>query len=285
MWLLLLACTRSDRDSGADSPFRQDFRDVGLPKAAGEGFAFASSQETAFGFEHVVPRVVWGNSPPTEMILSLWEFVQGENISDPGTCPYQTADGATTTWNTNCRSQDGYNWDGTVTRVSWEEAGQEWEHWTFDLQLDSDVEGRKFDRIALDGQYYFAGSSEDDGVLSHTQVNYIIDAEGYWTTAFKEDVEPAWHGLAMTGTWETWDDGTYMFRGLTDLGEMGGFAFETDGMEEVTNCVREPKGEMRMSTPDNEAVLTFEGGGQCDGCGQLDLNGERQETACDQSYL
>ena len=285
MLMLLLACTRGADDTGAAALFRQDFRDAGLPHAGGEGFTFSSSQQTAFGFEHVVPGVVWGNSPPTEMVLVLWDYVQGENIADPGVCPYKTADGASTTWNTNCRSADGYDWDGSVTSVVWEEGGQEWEHWTFDLVLESDIEGRKFDRIALDGQYYFGGRSDDEGVLSHTQANYTIDAVGYWSGAFKDEVEPAWHGLSTTGTWETWDDGTYVFNGLMDLGEHGGFAFTTEGMEEVSNCVREPKGEMTMTTPDSTAVLTFEGAGQCDGCAQLDLDGVRQNTACDQSYL
>ena len=48
----------------------------------------------------------------------LWEDVLlGENIADSGTCPYLVADGPETSWRTNCRSQDGFNWSGFVSRV------------------------------------------------------------------------------------------------------------------------------------------------------------------------
>ncbi len=278
----MLACTRGE-DTGNQELFLVDTRDAGIPLADGQGYQF-DPQRAAFGFEHVVPGVVWGNSPSTEMILLLWEYAQAENISDPGICPFATADGATTTWNTACRSAEGYDWTGTVSKVAWEESGHDWEHWTFDLLIESDRESRKFDSISLQGEYFFAGSNPDLGLLSHTQSNYVIDARGYWSTSFKEDVEPAWHGMAVTGTWETWTDGTLVFAGLMDLGELEGFAFSTPGLQEVTNCVREPKGSMTMS---NEATaeLVFEGAGQCDGCAQFTLDGERQNTACDQSYL
>ncbi len=281
MLLLLLACLRGN-DTGNADLFLVPSRDAGLPVAVGAGYEF-SPQTAAFAFEHVVPGVVWGN-PAKEMIETLWEYVQAENISDPGICPYLTADGATITWKTNCRSAEGYDWSGTVTSVSWEEAGQNWEHWTFDVLIESDLEARKFDRIALTGQYYLAGADADLGVISHTQANYIIDGVGYWEGAFKDDVEPAWHGLAVTGTWETWDDGTLLMDGLMDLGEFKGFHFTTEGLEGVNNCVREPKGELILRS-ESTARLVFEGAGQCDGCAQLILDGERQNTACDQSYL
>ena len=40
-----------------------------------------------------------------------------------------------------------------------------------------------------------------------------------------------------------------------------------------------------LDSQTHASELVFEGAGQCDGCAQFTLDGERQNTACDQSYL
>lgn len=275
---LLLACTAPDSDNA--SPFLLDARLEPMPRATADGFPSDDPEEAYFAAQHVVPGLHWGNSPPTELVISMWEHLMGENVADPGSCPYGVIDGSEVVWSTECRSQDGYNWTGTATEVTWSEAGQEWVHWSFDLQVESDVESRTFDRIALQGEYLFAGADRDVGLLSHTEMDLVMEVDGYWDTIGKDKLGDAWAPMALTGVWETQLNGElelYQMEGQLELGDLGGLSFKAaDGLES-DGCAVEPRGTLTLG---GDVTLRFEGDARCDNCAQHSVDGSDPTLAC-----
>jgi hypothetical protein len=274
---LLLACTGPETD---DSTFMLDARLEPLPRATSGGYPADDPEEAYFAAQHVVPGLHWGNSPPTELVIGMWEHLMGENVADPGSCPYGVIDGAEVVWSTECRSQDGYNWSGTATEVTWSEGGQEWTHWTFDLQVDSDVESRTFDRIALDGEYIFGGADRDKGLLSHTEMDLVMEVEGYWDTIGKDRLGAAWAPLALTGMWETQLNGElelYQMKGHLELGDDGGLTFDGQGGLESDGCAVEPRGALALG---DDVTLRFEGDNRCDNCAMHSVDGSDPTLAC-----
>lgn len=282
MLLLLAACTNGTEDQ--DERFLIATRDAGNPIAQGSGFDPSDPAEALFAAQHLVPDLYFGNSPSSEIALEMWDHLQGDNIADTGICPYLVADGPEEIFKTDCRSQEGYDWAGEVRYVEWEEEGQDWKHWTFDVDVSTDLEDKSFERLALTGEIFYASANEDIGLISHTQSNVRIDAEGYWANKLVngDNLELAWQGLAMTGVWETQetDEGRiFVHTGLADLGEFGGFTFDTEGLDEQSDCVGEPKGTLTLNG-DVAGTLRFEGGARCDGCAAHTADGGDETLAC-----
>ncbi len=280
----LSACTRGEDPDTVD--WLIEARDAGDPLASGLGFDEADPTVTFFAAQHVVPGLYFGQSPPSEIALLLWDHLQGDNISDEGICPALRADGATLVYTTGCRSAEGYNFSGTVEETEWEEEGQRWQRWAFDLVVDSDIEGASFRRIGLLGEIWYASANEELGLLGHTQTNLRIETEGYWTQKLHgENLELAWSELALTGIWETQEDPDgerHVFNGLADLGSFGGYEFSSEGLlDQPAKCVGEPKGSMELG----EARLLFEGPGRCDKCAEATIDGDTTLACPSLEYL
>ncbi len=273
---LLLACSGETTDPIA---WTVDAVDLGDPVAAGTGYDFDSPQAAWLAAEHVVPGLTW-TWPASNVPLFLWdEVLMGENVADEGTCPYLTASGAAETWRSDCRSQDGYDWDGDYTVEEAEEGS--WTRFSYDLalQVDSDVEGRAFDHIALTGPMVYV-DGDDEPLVRSSQSNLLVEAAGYWSRGFEDTYEAAWSQLAISGRWEgltAHGAETVTLEATVDLGEWQGFA--ATGELTLHDCLLEPAGEITLVGAQT-AVLAFQGDDGCDGCAELTVDGERQANAC-----
>ena len=248
--------------------------------AKGTGYTFDSPQSTWFAGEHALPELRW-TVPPSNIPIYLWEDVLGgENVWDAGSCPYLTLDGNKTTWSANCRSQEGYDWSGSVSLTETNEA-QRAELWEFDIEVSSDREGRIFEHIRMEGTIHYI-TGDNTPLARHAQANIKIEAPGYWEGAFDDELDAAWTDLKMTGIWESQvknDQEFWQVDAAVDLGSMGGFTVFTEQLWVETDCAGEPRGEALLSGT-NEARLSFEGADTCNGCAQLWLDDERAPNAC-----
>ncbi|MCB9758252.1 MAG: hypothetical protein H6739_00290 [Alphaproteobacteria bacterium] len=280
--LMALACTGEDPDD--TTLFLLPERGTGTALATGSGMDLSTPQAAFFAAGHVAQEIDarWG-FPATQIPLLLWEDVLlGENIADPGSCPYSVADGPETTWRTGCRSQDGYTWAGEVSKTTWEEDETgDWLHYTFDIDVSSDNEGRAFDRIAMSGEFYYL-NGDSEPLARYAEANLRVEAEGYWAHNFEDALEDAWSDLALTGRWQTLDedgDAVHAFEAAADLGAYGGFAASTGELVDSGSCVAEPEGSIALEG-DQSARLDFEGRDRCDGCAEFYLDGARGPNAC-----
>jgi hypothetical protein len=154
--------------------------------ATGSGYSFVDPQTTWFAAEHALPSL-WWSVPASNIPLYLWEDVlSGEDVMDVGSCPYLTLDGDVTTWRANCRSQEGYNWSGSVSVQTTDDGKWNTQEWTFDVQVSSDREGRLFDRVQMEGQVRYI-DGDDSPLARHVQVDLHLEAPGYWAGAFKPE--------------------------------------------------------------------------------------------------
>jgi len=246
-------------------------------------FSPANGTEAWFAAEQITPGLVW-DYPPSNVPLYLWEDIaQGENIADPGSCPYTTIDGNALTWVSNCRSQDGYEWSGKVTQTEWEEDDLRWTLWEFDLEIIGDVEDPSFDRLTLDGKLYVAlgdGESLDRSV----QVNARAGIEGFWSQQSSIDQrEAAWADWVNTGRYEqvpSENGNVHLFSGNVELGSLGGFQYKTSELQEVSTCPGEPSGSLEIVSDTDNLQLQFNGAEGCDQCADLIRDGEFAGQAC-----
>ncbi len=273
---LLFACSG---DQAPQTEWLVDAVDLGEPLAGGTGFAFDTPQAAWLAAEHVVPGLTW-SWPASNVPLFLWnDVLMGENVSDEGTCPYLTASGTAETWRSDCRSQDGYDWDGDYTVDEVEDGS--WTTFAYDLGLivDSDVEGRAFDRVSLKGPMVYV-DGDDEPMVRSSQSNLVVEVAGYWSRGFEDALEDAWSRLAISGRWEGQaQDGSEQItlEAAVDLGSWGGFV--ATGSITVDDCLLEPAGQVSFVGAQT-AVLTFQGDDACDGCAEVTVDGERQANAC-----
>lgn len=279
MWWLWLAC----KPDPAVDPFIVDRPALGAALAEGLGYDLGTPQAAWFAAQHAATGLDgrWP-FPGSNIPLLLWEdLLAGQNVADVGTCPYSVLEGDATVWKTGCRSQDGYDWSGEVRTQAVPTDRGEWEVWEFELEVASDVEGRSFDRVALEGSFWYL-DGDDQPLARFVEANWAAEVEGWWANSFEDELEQAWHHLALTGAWQITVEGgvnTTTARAAADLGDYGGFTLSTDDLAEATGCPGEPEGELALSGL-QEAVLRFEGAARCDGCAVFLLDGERQGNAC-----
>ncbi len=213
-----------------------------------------------------------------------------QNEATLGQCVCVCADGRTTlVYDGNCRSAEGYDFSGEVSILEWEEEGQGWQHWDFDIVVETELPDQSFDRIGLTGEIFYGSANEDIGLVSHTQTNVQMESEGYWANKAVngDNLEAAWSEVAFTGIWETQDLGTrtYVHVGVLDLGDFGGFTFQTEGLvDQGASCVGEAKGRVQISGT-ADATLRFEGSERCDGCAEHTAEGATTLACASREYL
>ena len=163
---LLLGCSPS-----AEDPFLLPEADLGTPVAASEGYALTGGDEAWLAAAQLLPDQLWAD-PGYELPLAIWDRIyDDESIADEGSCPYIVADGPTLTWVSNCRSQEGYDWSGTVSRTEDETDGRPTTLWEMDLEIIADTDFPRFSHIKLSGTALSTDSQcpgEPDGPLTLT---------------------------------------------------------------------------------------------------------------------
>ena len=274
----LLACSGRSSDTGEQMWLGPE-TDLGTSLAQGTGFEFGNGDGAWLAAEHIVPDV-YLDMPPVDIPVFLWEMVQAANIADEGSCPYVTASGATMTWKSDCRSQDGYEWSGQLSETSWTDSSGRWKQWTMDLEIIADVENPSFERMTLQGEYVDLTADDIDGLDRAVQANLREGVDGYWEQqSVAQDKEAAWADIVITGRWELRSDRSARMNGTLDLGEYSGLSFSSESLEQQDSCTGEPKGTLTLEASQT-AVLEFEGASDCDRCASFSLDGEFSGQAC-----
>jgi hypothetical protein len=277
--LALLACSGGS-DTGDDSnAWLGSSVSLGTDMAEGTGFEFGNGDAAWLAAEHLVPEV-YLDMPPVDIPVLLWEMLQGANIADEGTCPYITASGATITYKSDCRSQDGYEWTGELSETQWEDESGRWKQWTMDLEVIADVENPSFDRVTLRGDFVDLIADDVEGLDRAVYANLRAGADGYWERqSVVQDREGAWNDYVISGRWERRSDSTSRMEGTLDLGEYSGLRFSSESLKHSDSCAGEPKGALTLEASQT-AVLEFEGVSDCDRCASFSVDGEFAGQAC-----
>ncbi len=253
--------------------------DLGEPIATGAGYAISGSTEAWLAAEQVVPGMIWEH-PGIDLPVSIWESIyEDETVADFGSCPYVIAEGATLTWVTNCRSQEGYDWSGTVSRTHGEIGEQDWVLWDLDLEVIADNDDPLFARIELRGSVYeLSGTGE---LVQAIQANVLTGVEDFPSVAQGDDDQKSvWVDWAVTGRFEehsTAEGRRHLLSGTTDLGSLGGLSFEGD--LRFSSCPTEPDGDLVLGA-DVSAVLSLDGSSSCDQCASMAIDGADVGEAC-----
>ena len=287
--ILLPACTGDPGIGTTASTFIAAAHDLGAPRATGGSYPVDEPAAAWAAAELLVPVTAW-DFPASSIPLFVWDDVaMAINIADDGTCPYSLtdSDGASTTqsWESDCRSQDGYEWLGGVSRTTWSDPdadGVSWTLWSMDLDIEAGIDDPTFDSLSLHGLLWF-GLGGSDPLIRVAQVNMAVSLSGYWSRQGGDTTrEGVWQDLRLSGTWEEQETGVadvHRFAGTATLGEQGGLAFDGPEVQEADHCAAEPTGAVELNGITN-ATLTFDGDTTCDRCATLEVEGSAGQASC-----
>jgi hypothetical protein len=269
--LMLIACTDKADDSG---PWLLPPESLGADLATGSGLDLSDRAAVWNAADQLTPKMFW-ISPGFSLASTAFDaLLDDEGITDEGTCPYTTASGPTLTWVSNCRSQDGYQLDGTVSRTDGDTDGRAWRLWSFDLAVAPRDEYPDLDRVSLVGQVLSTDGSGEDELLSALQVNLHVQVDGYLEavngSATQESIWSDWRLSARYELHEEASGTRLLMEGASDLGSLGGLTFSGTDLLLTSACPEEPDGALLV----NGSTLAFDGSAGCDRCSQLELGGE-----------
>ncbi|MFT4979634.1 MAG: hypothetical protein ACI8S6_005546 [Myxococcota bacterium] len=256
-----------------DSSWLLATRDLGADLASGTGFDMADTDALWTATDQLIPGLYW-ELPALDLATAAFDtMLDDEGVTDPGTCPYTTASGSTLTWVSNCRSQDGYQLDGTVSYTDGDDdEGRDWRLWEFDLEVAPREEFSDLQRVMLRGQVLTTTGSGDDALISALQLNVHIGIEEYFEAANGDAVqETIWADWRLSARYEqhTAEGGVkLLMEGTADLGALGGLEFSGTDLLLPKNCPNEIDGTLSIGGGE----LRFDGSGGCDRCGELTLN-------------
>lgn len=256
---LLLACDPSAEPAGpADATFAIAPADVGEPLTTGEGFDPADGDALGLAFATALP--VFGEGDLAWMVpVQVWAILQGDLVADNGICPYREVAGEGYAYTSNCRSSQGYEWTGTAAEAEWTDGTVARARLDFDLEVVGDAEGVAFDRIAVQGAAEHAVA--DDGT-AHTDINLLVEVEGYWETRAPNDPRlAAWTRWVQSGSVEA-RAGEWHADLAVEVGSPAGLRFEGKLADEPA-CPVEVYGEASLGAG---IVATFDGVEGCDAC-------------------
>lgn len=275
----LLGCTGTDSEP---IPWLAPDVDLGSPRATGTGLSLADDASVWNAVDQIIPGMFWA-LPGHDIALTVFNtMLEDEGITDAGTCPYTTATGPTLTWVTNCRSQDGYTFSGTVDRTDGSTDGRDWRQWEFDLDVSPDTDFPDLDRVSLHGELVVTSGNGDDALLSALQVNMLVGVEGYLEAVNgTQTQQEMWQDWSLTARYEQHEasNGVQMLmEGSADLGSHGGLDFLSTDLLLPDTCPNEPDGTLTIN---GDASIVFDGSNGCDRCSTLEIDGE-QRTICPQ---
>ncbi|MFT5684650.1 MAG: hypothetical protein ACI8RZ_005594 [Myxococcota bacterium] len=273
--LLCGACKPPD-----EGPWLLEEADLGADVAAASGYDLSGGEDAWLAAAQFLPDQLWEH-PGYELPLAIWEeIVDDQSIADEGSCPYVTADGPTLIWVSNCRSQEGYDWSGTVSRTDDEQNGLETTLWEMDIEIIADTDFPRFSRVMMSGSVLITGSG--GGLIEGVQTNLITAVADFEEIAQGDDVQKEiWSaGWALSARQEEHTDGTLLLDGATELGNRGGVAFSGTALAIDDKCPGEPDGQLTL-TASVTAGLDLDGvSGMCDNCAEMTLDGESMGEVC-----
>ncbi|MDG1480194.1 MAG: hypothetical protein P8R54_11420 [Myxococcota bacterium] len=278
--LLCGACKTPD-----EAPWLLDEADLGADVAAASGYAMTDGDDAWLAAAHLLPDQIWKN-PSYDLPLALWEeVVNDESIADEGSCPYVIAQGPMLSWISNCRSQEGYEWSGTVSRTNSMQDGRDTTQWELDLEIIADTDFPRFSRVMMSGVVLITEGDHDaegEVLQEAVQVNLTTAVEDFEDVAQGDDEQKEiWStGWALSARQERHVDGTFLLDGSTELGGRGGMSFSGTALTLDDKCPGEPDGILTL-TGSAVAALDLDGvSGMCDSCAEMSLDGESMGEVC-----
>ena len=271
---------------GSTDGWATENQDLGAPLRSGPPTAALPDADALwFVLAQHLPGLDF-DDPAVDLPLSLWALALQDQIADEGSCPYRDLTDRGERWSSDCRSQDGYQWQGGVEAAAWTDAGLRWSRTDFDLEITADTDERSFDHLRLRGAVVFVSpdsvdpSGAPEGFEHGTQANVEVELAGFWAQADPADPrEPAWNGWAVTGRTEARAGGTRV-ESTVALGGLGQLDLGADAMTPETDCGAVPGGDARIEAADATAALRFDPDGACAPCADVVLDGEVRARAC-----
>lgn len=222
----------------------------------------------------VIPFLSY-DDPANEVPFFAWtDLALSERVADEGTCPDVQAVNRTTTWETyGCRSSQGYEWTGNVSKEEWEEGDWRYARWDFDLDVMADVEDPRFETLGIEGSVVYVIGDGD--ILDHAvRVNATTHLDGYWERQNQTDPrEELWTDWNLTARYEQDASGTFQMEGAAQLGDHDAFAFSSSSLRGASGCATVPDGTLTLRGQ-QEATLAFTGSQGCSTCADLSVDGE-----------
>jgi len=266
--LALFGCSGKADDSAAsaDGPWLMAVQDLGQPVVGSPDADLSDPSPLWFVSEQFLPGLEW-DDPTVDIPLFVIESIAMDTgVADSGSCPYEQIDGSTTTWRSDCRSTQGYNWTGRVVRERWESGGVTYTRWDSDLTVEGDVDDPEFDRLSVQGAWVYA-SGDDTTLVTGIQGNVEVALAGYWSRAQSGDErEAAWSDWAWSGMDELHDNGQHHVEGTGRLGGgVGTLAYTSSNLTVTTACDTSPTGEVSVSGAQS-VDLSFHGETDCRQC-------------------
>lgn len=259
MLLLLLACKTTETVPPPD--FLIAPLDLGTPLASGTGLDPAATAELGVALWAALP--IFGENPAFEMPADVEALWHPEVVQDEGICPYSEVLEDGTLHRSDCRSTDGYEFNGTLERRAWSASDGDYLRLDADFEVVADVEGADFGRILLRGSW--AQVQPDQGsVVQHLDINLHMEVEGYWELHKPTDPRlEAWKNWTVSGSLEQHKEGGWLVDMSVDVGGAGGFLARSSELKEAEGCPVEMMGELLLSP---ELKLIPGGLSSCDRC-------------------
>lgn len=275
-----LACKGEEGDTGA-GVWLVDAANLGPPRASGKTLAVSSDAPIWGPMTEVVPFLEY-DDPASDVPFFIWDLALSDRVGDVGSCPDIQAVGRTTTWQTyDCRSSQGYEWSGQVSKEEWDDDLRGWRYsrWDFDLSVVADVEDPRFDALSLEGSVLYVIG--DGAELDHAvQVNMAAALDGYWERQSGTDGrEDLWNDWAVTARYEEAPTDTYRMDGAASLGSAGSFSFSSDALTRVAGCAAVPDGDLTVEGAQT-GVVAFRGSSACSTCAELTVDGSAAGQTC-----
>ena len=272
MWFLLLGCDPAESDDPAVTGWQIEPAVIESPLVSGASFAAADGDAIGLTFGQFLPGFAEGN-PAWDVPTSILTIAMDDLVADAGSCPYEVRDGDTSTFSSDCRSRDGYEWVGAIEDREWDDGEIARHAYAFDVAVTGDVADAQFSTLSLAGTVVL---STLDGVV-HTDVDLSASIVGYFEERGETDdaVIAAMADWQASGSVES-TDSAILVEAAANVG--GGGSVPMSGALAVDGgCPIEPTGELDLS---GGVLATFDGANGCDACAEVESGGEAISQAC-----
>jgi hypothetical protein len=182
-------------------------------------------------------------------------------------------EGERSTYQSDCRSRDGYEWSGSVEYREWEEGGLARETYNFDISVAADVEDPAFTALSIAGSVARAVVDE----VEHVDVDLELALVGYFESQ-GESNDPrlaAWADWRASGSIEV-ENAT--IRSQVHANVAGSGAVPIVGKLSIdAGCSIEPEGDLSL---DDTTAARFQGADACDACAEITQDETMVSEAC-----
>ncbi|HCH65964.1 MAG: hypothetical protein CL927_18485 [Deltaproteobacteria bacterium] len=276
---LTAGCSAKNSDSSSPSGdgWLASFQDLGPPRTETPSADLSDPSPLWFVAAHFLPGIDW-DDPSIDIPLFLFDSVAMDpGVANPGSCPYEQLDANQTTWRSDCRSTQGYEWQGSLVQTRWTEGELEYTRWDSDLAIVPDIDDPEFDRLSIEGAMVYVRGG--DGELERaTQANVEVSLEGFWERSSLSDPrEQAWARWAWTGRDELRSDGLHRIDGTAYLEGVGSVSVTTSDLEESAACPASPTGSVAVEGQQT-VTLRFHGATDCRSCADASADGTSSEV-------